>query len=149
MGRKIQESLQKEVFQPFTININPVHIETRRSTERYNIKNEYILNTVNYIRENFHLDLDVESLVDRVPLSRRNLEVKFKDEIGVSIYQFIINLRIENLAFLLINTDLSIPDITFKSGFNDYSNAYRIFKRVKGYTPIEYRQKYKSLGNNL
>lgn len=149
LGHKIQESLQKEVFQPFSIYINPVRIETRKSTERYNIKNEYILDTVNYIRDNFHLDLEIGSLVDRVPLSRRNLEVKFKNEMGISMYQFIINVRIENFAYLLISTNLSIPDITYKSGFNDYSNAYRIFRRAKGHTPIEYRQKYNNLGHDL
>lgn len=63
---------------------------TGKSTEKHNIKIEYILEVVNYIRENFHLDLNINTLVKLVPLSRRNLEVKFKDEMSISIYLFII-----------------------------------------------------------
>lgn len=143
LGRNIQRLLKIGEYQTFNITINPIRVEIRKSTEKYNIKNEYILEVVNYVRENFHLDLNINTLAKLVPLSRRNLEVKFKEEMGISIYQFIINLRIENLVFLLINTDLSIPDIIFKSGFNDYSNAYRIFKRVNGCTLKEYCKKYK------
>lgn len=149
LGRKIQRSLQKNEFQSFDITINPVRIEKRKSTEKYNINNEYVLEIVSYIRNNFHLELNINSLVELVPFSRRNLEVKFREEMGVSIYQFIINLRIENIAFLLTSTDLSIQNIIFKSGFNDYSNVYRIFKRTKGYTPIEYRKKYKNNNDSI
>lgn len=89
---------------------------TGKSTEKHNIKIEYILEVVNYIRENFHLDLNMNTLVKLVPLSSRNLEVKFKDEMSISIYLFIINLRIENTAFLLIDTDFSILDIILNLG---------------------------------
>lgn len=145
LGRKIQESLQKDEYRSFNISINPIRIEERKSTEKYSIKNRYILEIVNHIRKNFHLDLNINSLVQLAPLSRRNLEIKFKDEMGISIYQFILNLRMENFAYLLISTDLPLPEIIFRSGFNDYSNVYRMFKRIKGHTPKEYRQKYKKI----
>ena len=75
--------------------------------------------------------------------SRRNLEIKFRQELGISIYQFLLNYRIEYFANLLLTTDREVYEITSESGFNNCKNASRYFKKVKGYTPLEFRKKYK------
>ena len=134
--------LTKEKKKPFNIVINPIRIEQRHSTERYNISNKYILQVVKYIEENFTSDVSIDSLTKLVPLSRRNLEVKFKKELGISTYQFVLSCRVELFANLLITTNRTLFELAFEAGFNDYKNISRIFKKFKGYTPIEYRQKY-------
>jgi len=80
-----------------------------------------------------------------VPLSRRNLEIKFKDEMETSIYQFILQCRIDYFANLLLSTDLQLFDLALQSGFNDSKNISRIFKKIKGLTPVEYRNKFKNV----
>lgn len=140
LGQKIQYAIKRQDFKPFNITINPLEIELRKSTENYNIKDKNILHIIKYIQENYNLPLKIEKLTTLVPLSRRGLEVKFKNEIGISIYQFILNLRIEHFTTLLVTTNLSIEEITIKSGFNDYSNTYRLFKKVTGFSPTEYRK---------
>lgn len=124
------------------IVINPTRIEQRQSTEKYNISNKYILKVVKYIEENFTSEISIESLTQLVPLSRRNLEVKFKKELGISTYQFVLSCRVELFANLLITTNRTLFELAYESGFNDYKNISRIFKKFKGYTPVEYRQKY-------
>lgn len=141
-GRLIHQLLTKEKKKPFNIVINPIRIEQRHSTERYNISNKYILQVVKYIEENFTSDVSIDSLTKLVPLSRRNLEVKFKKELGISTYQFVLSCRVELFANLLITTNRTLFELAFEAGFNDYKNISRIFKKFKGYTPIEYRQKY-------
>lgn len=141
-GRLIHQLLTKEKRKPFNIVINPIRIEQRHSTERYNISNKYILQVVKYIEENFTSDVSIDSLTKLVPLSRRNLEVKFKKELGISTYQFVLSCRVELFANLLITTNRTLFELAFEAGFNDYKNISRIFKKFKGYTPIEYRQKY-------
>ena len=113
----------------------------RQSTEKYNISNEYISKIVNYIEDNFTSEISIESLTKLVPLSRRNLEVKFKNEMNTSIYQFILDCRIEFFAHLLLTTDRPLFDLALESGFTDYKNISRVFKKFKGCTPMEYRQK--------
>lgn len=76
------------------------------------------------------------------PFSRRYLEVKFKEEMNVPIYQFILQGRIEYLANLLLTTNRSLFDLAIESGFNDSKNISRLFKRIKGCTPTKYRQKF-------
>jgi LacI family transcriptional regulator len=141
-GRLIDRMSKGEIKDPFNIIIRPTRFELRKSTERYIISNEYISQIVNYIEDNFTSNMLIESLIERVPLSRRNLEVKFKDEMGTSIYQFILSCRIDYFAHLLLTTDRTLFDIALESGFSDCKNISRIFSKIKGYTPTEYRKKY-------
>ncbi|HEY5591442.1 MAG TPA: DNA-binding transcriptional regulator [Paludibacter sp.] len=141
-GRLLHQLIKKEKNHPFNIVINPVRIVARLSTERYVISNKYIMKVVKYIEDNFATDISINVLTKLVPLSRRILEVKFKEELGTSIYQFIINYRIEYFAQLLLTTDKTLLDIALQSGFNDCKNISRTFKKFKNCTPNEYKQKF-------
>lgn len=141
-GRLIHQLIKKEKTSPFNIMVKPARIELRQSTEKYNLSNEYIAQVVDYIEKNFDSDIHIDTLTKMVPLSRRNLETKFKNELGVPIYQFLLNCRIEHYAYLLLTTDNSLLDIALECGFNDSKNISRIFKKFKNYTPLEYRQKF-------
>ena len=123
------------------IVINPIRIELRQSTEKHNIKDPYILEVVKYIDSHYSSDLTIESLLANIPLSRRNFEVKFKNAMNTSIYQYILNCRCNHLADLLLTTDRSLADLAIEVGFKDYNNISRVFKKYKGCSPLEYRQK--------
>ena len=141
-GRLIHRLILKERNEPFNIVINPTHFELRQSTEKFDISNPHILEVVEFIENNFTNEISIDSLTHLVPLSRRNLEVKFKNEMGTSIYQFILNCRVDLLANMLIATDRSLYDLALEVGFNDCKNISRIFKKFKNHSPIEYRQKF-------
>lgn len=141
-GKLIDRMINGEIDEPFDIIIQPSRLELRKSTEKFDISNEYIYQVVNYIEDNFTSEINIEGLTNLVPLSRRNLEVKFKDEMGTSIYQFILSCRIEYFAYLLLTTDRTLFDLALESGFNDCKNIARIFKKIKGCTPSEYRKKH-------
>lgn len=141
-GRLIDRMLKEEINEPFDIIVKPARIELRKSTEKYDISNDYISEVVNYIEDNFTKKINIESLTELVPLSRRNLEVKFKEEMGTTIYQFILNCRIDYFADLLISSERTLYDMALESGFNDCKNISRVFKKHKGYTPVEYKNKF-------
>ena len=145
VGRLIDQMISGAREEPSNIVIRPNRFELRKSTERYNISNEHISKIVHYIEENFTEDISIDDLTNFVPLSRRNLEIKFKDEMETSIYQFILQCRIDYFANLLLSTDLQLFDLALQSGFNDSKNISRIFKKIKGLTPVEYRNKFKNV----
>ncbi|RNC64412.1 XylR family transcriptional regulator [Proteiniphilum sp. X52] len=144
-GRLIDRYIRKERKDPFNIIIKPTRFELRKSTEKYDISNAYISQVVNYIEENLISDINIKELAQMVPLSRRNLEAKFKKEMNISIYQFILQGRIEYLSNLLLTTNRSLFDLALESGFNDSKNISRIFKKIKGCTPTEFRQKFNNM----
>ena len=143
VGRLLHQLITKERMNTFNIVIHATRIELRQSTENYVVKNKYVLEVVNYIKSNFKSEITTDFLTDLVPLSRRNLEIKFKQEMGTSLYQFILETRIENFTHLLLTTDKPLYNLTLESGFKDSNNISRIFKKFKGTTPIEFRKKYK------
>lgn len=141
-GRLIDKLMKRERLDTSDIIINPVDLELRQSTEKYNIDNEYIQQVVNYLEDNYTSEIDIEALTRFVPLSRRSLEVKFKKEMSTSIYQFILNRRVDYFSNLLLTSKRSLADLALKSGFADGNNVSRVFKKIKGLTPTEYRKKY-------
>lgn len=142
LGRKIEKVVKKKDYNLFNISINPLRIELRNSTEKFNVSDIYIEKIIKYIEANFYLEFNINRLTDLVPLSRRSLEIRFKKTMGISIYQFILNIRMDHFIILLTTTKMSMCDLINQSGFSDYSNVFRMFKRIKGCSPIEYRQKF-------
>ncbi|AHF15778.1 AraC family transcriptional regulator [Niabella soli] len=142
-GRVLHQLVTKERTLPHNIIINPVRFELRKSTEKYNVANEHIREVLQYIEASFTTPIPIATLTRRVPLSRRNLETKFKNEMGVSLYQFILRRRIEYFADLLFaRPGVPLLDLAIQSGFNDARNLSRIFKKAKGYTPTAYQKKF-------
>ena len=143
-GRIIDELLLHKTNEPPDIIIKPTRYELRKSTEKFDISNEYVKQVVNYIEDNFASDIKIDGFSDMVPLSRRNLEIKFKEEMGTSIYQFIIDCRLEYFSHLLLTTKRTFYDLAIESGFKDCKNISRIFKKYRGITPVEYQEKHRN-----
>lgn len=141
VGRMLHKQINKEISGPFNVVINPIRIELRQSTEKYNIEDPYILKIVKYIEAHADQELRIEHLATQIPLSRRNIELKFKRVMGTSIYQYVLRCRVNRLANLLLSTNRPLADIADESGFRDYNNVSRIFRKFMHCTPLEYRQK--------
>ncbi|MEA4994899.1 MAG: helix-turn-helix domain-containing protein, partial [Petrimonas sp.] len=141
-GKMLQNLILNKNNVPFNINIDPVRIELRQSTEKYNISDNHIKTVIDYINENIRLDISIDELTAIVPLSRRNLEMKFKVATGTSVYQFILDKKVDLISTELLTTDKDLLDIAIEMGFNDVRNVYRIFKKKTGYTPVSFRKKY-------
>lgn len=139
-GKMLQNLILNKNNVPFNINIDPVRIELRQSTEKYNISDNYIKTVIDYINENIRLNISIDKLAEIVPLSRRNLEMKFKEATGTSVYQFILDKKVDLISTELLTTDKDLLDIAIEMGFNDVRNVYRIFKKNTGYTPVGYRK---------
>lgn len=143
MAELLERQIVGEDCTAFNLKVMPGEIIERRSTDRYNILDENILKVVRYINDNYtSSDLDTTRLLQLVPLSRRNLETKFKRTMGVSIYSYILERRCDRLAQLLTSTRMDLADAAIEAGFSSYSNLSRIFKERKGLTPSEYRRKF-------
>ncbi len=149
LGKLIDKQLKKEYNGNFNLVINPIRIELRQSTEKYNIEDPYILEVVRYIDSHYNSNLSIETVLYDIPLSRRNFEIKFKRVMSVSIYQYILICRCNRLAELLLTTNLPLRDLSIEAGFKDYNNVARIFKKYKNCSPSEYRQKNKYIHNEV
>jgi len=66
----------------------------------------------------------------------------FKRTTGQTFVEYLHRLRVGHAARLLSETDRSITDICFQSGFGNVSNFNRVFRRLRGATPRDYRRRF-------
>lgn len=99
---------------------------------------------VEYIGQNLHSDLSMVALEKRFFLDRSYMSRLFKQWVGIRLHEYIIHKRIAKAKELLIQ-DCNVTETCFKTGFNDYSNFIRMFKRIVGMTPGRYVRSAKGL----
>ena len=65
LGEKIQKVVDKKKLNPFEITINPLRIELRKSTEKYNVNDKYILEVVQFVESHFRTkNITMQQLID-------------------------------------------------------------------------------------
>jgi AraC-like DNA-binding protein len=84
--------------------------------------------------------LNVDTLCAAVGISKTSLYRKMKAVTGLSAVEFIINVRLENAARLLSETDHTISEIAYEVGFSDPYYFSRAFKKVHGCSPKIWRE---------
>ena len=124
------------------IIVKPTYITTRRSTDAVLHPNPYISKILYYINNNINERISVDDLVSLVPMSRRLLESTFRREMGTSIYQYVIQMRVEKMKDLIVNGNSPIAAADILG--TDYKIIARSFKNITGSTPGEFA---KSINN--
>lgn len=97
----------------------------------------------NYIAQNYMYDLTLEDIASVANMSKSAFSRFFKLHSGRCLSDYVIDVRMGNAARLLLDTDDTVANISFKVGFNNLSNFNRTFRRLKGCTPTEFRQIYR------
>lgn len=95
-----------------------------------------------YIEEALADGISVNELAKKLGLHRASLYRLFKKTVGVSVTQYILNVRMDKAAYYLLNTRLSLCEIAHMIGFSDYAHFFRTFKKTFGFSPTEYRNKF-------
>jgi len=96
-----------------------------------------------YSMENFHKEVSLEDVANIANMTPNAFCRYFKQRTNKTFVNFLIDIRIGNACKLLAKkNDLSITEISYKSGFNNLANFNRKFKAMKGITPSEFRKKH-------
>jgi two-component system response regulator YesN len=105
-----------------------------------NVKPDIVHQIKQYIMENSNTDISLEMIADRVNLSPYYISKLFKEQLGLNYIDFLTECRIERAKSLMSDSELSLKEITFEIGYNDPNYFSRVFKRVYGMSPTEYRK---------
>ncbi len=93
-----------------------------------------------YISAHYQENITTAEIAKMCYLSESYLCRFFKRSIGKSVTSYINEMRVEKAAVLLLNTDESVTDIAMNVGFSDLNYFSRIFKRIKGKSPKEFKK---------
>lgn len=123
------------------ILIPPERIVFRGSTDMPRSESPEVAQALRFIRSHANEQIDVTSVLNAVPVSRRSLETKFKAETGHGIYYEIRRVHVELAKQLLESTDRSPSRISWESGFSTPERMEIVFRKQVGMSTAEYRKK--------
>jgi len=123
-----------------TIDVLPVEIFTRRSTDIVAIEDPELASAIVFIKEHFQEPIQVTDVVDATTLSRRELEYRFKFEIKKTIQEEINRFRIEMIKKMLMTSREPIHHIANQLKFTDPEHFSRYFKNLTGISPSVFRR---------
>ena len=99
-----------------------------------------IRNVLNFIEENYNKEITTEKLAKIAGYSEYHFIRFFKEQTGRTCKDYVNSIRLEKAANLLLDTSLSITDITFAVGYNDLSYFIKVFRKKYGIPPHRYRR---------
>jgi signal transduction histidine kinase/DNA-binding response OmpR family regulator len=127
--KRLQDRYSRELV------LKPMDIAVNMADEKFIEKLDTILNS-ELANSNFTAD----NFATAMNLSRMQLHRKLKSLLGVSATEFIRNERLKSAAKLLKESNISIAEAAYASGFNEVTYFSRSFKKLYGLSPSDFRK---------
>lgn len=109
---------------------------------RYNRnQTELTKNVASYIRHHLSDAIKTDEIAASLFMSRSHLSTRFKAETGMNLTEYIHYIKISEAKHLLVHTDKNLSLISTYLGYSSQSHFTRMFKKVTGMSPAEYREK--------
>ena len=113
--------------------------------KRFSSKNKRIQSIHEYLMNNYRESVDLKQIASLVSMAEGSLCRFFKMHVGITIFEYLNQIKIEFACNLLMDNNLSILDVAIDSGFNNLSHFNKQFKVNTGVTPKEYRLRFNEL----
>ena len=107
-----------------------------------NSYNSITSSIIEYLHDHIHTQVKLVEIGEALRFSPIYCESIFKANIGKSIIDYFIDMKIEFARRWLIENTLTLREISEKLGFSDYNYFSRAFKKRTGTTPFDFRKKY-------
>lgn len=127
---------------PTTVEyIAPTTVVQRMSTQVIAVEDREIARVCRFIREHACDGIDVHDVAEFTPLSRRQLERRFRAELNRTPHQEITAVQVDRVRELLRESDMTLEQIAPIAGYSHKERLGAVFKRECGETPGEYRRR--------
>ncbi|OMF22889.1 hypothetical protein BK133_25205 [Paenibacillus sp. FSL H8-0548] len=103
-------------------------------------QNRTIEKVIDFIRKNYTKDISLDDIAVQAQMSSNYLSTFFKQETGETFIEYLTRLRVDKAKTLMMNAQLRLYEIAQMVGYQDVKYFSRLFKRMVGVTPAEYRQ---------
>lgn len=117
--------------------------QKRNSLKKDDIAHPAIRIAVKYIDKNYRQPLSQQIIADYVHLNPAYFSTLFKKNTGINFSDYLINCRLNAVKKRLLNSSDKIKNISIEEGFTDYQYFCKLFKKIIGVNPSEYRKRLK------
>ena len=104
------------------------------------LSNYKLRQTIDYIQANLDKKLSLKVMAQQVDMSRYYFAAQFKQAMGTSPYQYVVEQRVAKAKKLLSQKERSLAQIALECGFASQSHFNKVFRQYVGTTPKHYRQ---------
>jgi len=122
------------------ILVEPLYVQSRQSTDILTVSNMEVALGLRFIKEHLREKITVNDVVYQMCLPRRTAEKRFRRVTGMPINEMIRKERVNLIARLLVESDLTVEKIGENVGFLSTSYMIDVFKKFMGATPLAYRR---------
>lgn len=102
-----------------------------------------------YIEKNYEEKITIEDLVNHINVGRRTFERRFKDATNNTPVEYIQRVRIEAAKKFFEASRKNVTEVMYDVGYTDTKAFRDIFRKITGLTPIEYRNKFAKVANEV
>jgi AraC family transcriptional regulator len=141
-----QENLGGKLYIESLANVLAVHLlrqysatEPRIFVHKGGLPEYQVRQVLDYIDAHLHQDIKLADLALLLNMSQFHFIYLFKQAIGTSPYQYLLQQRVERAKLLLKQSDQTILDIALECGFSSHSHLSKRFRQLTGITPKAYR----------
>ena len=101
---------------------------------------ERLKRVIAYVHGHIGQTIGADELADVACLTKPYMIRLFKQELGISPLQYINQKKVERAQLLLYTSDMPVKEVAYALGFSDHSYFIRLFRKLTGLTPQEYRR---------
>ncbi|APW04065.1 helix-turn-helix domain-containing protein [Salmonella enterica] len=105
------------------------------------IKSMNVTEILSYIEKNLEHKINMDTICNYTGYGCRYIQIIFKKHIGMTLWQYVKFRRVTRAALLLRLTSSKIIDISCRLQFDSQQSFNREFKKIAGFTPLQYRKK--------
>ena len=113
--------------------------DIRKSAEQTQAQH-VVKRATEYIDEHYSEDLSLRQVADYVGISQGYLSSLFKQKLDINFIDYVNQVRVNHACIYLQQNYFKTYEIAYKMGFNDEKYFSKVFKKVKGLSPMQYRK---------
>lgn len=123
-----------------------IHLASKGYLKKHFQTNDKRILTIHeYLMNHYRDEVDLKEIAAMVNMAEGSLCRFFKQNKGVTVFEYLNQIKVEFACNLLMNNELSIMDVCLDSGFNNLSHFNKQFRKNTGLQPSVYRKQFKDL----
>jgi AraC family transcriptional regulator len=95
------------------------------------------------INENLDSKITLAYIAETLDISLTRLTMQFRNTTGITVHEYVLQVRLRKANQLLLKTDKSLSDIAFEVGFSSQAHLTTAYKQYYGLTPLKARNQHK------
>ena len=115
---------------------------SRFSMEKCNVKSERLLTLISFIQENYENKLSLKQIAATASISERECNRCFQKLLGISVFEYLTQYRLEQARERLIGTNEAITQIALRCGFSSENYFGKVFRSRYGCSPKMFRNQH-------